>query len=380
MRVAQRLSLLLVALAVLMQLHAATSYLILPLVAGAGLLQSFAQPALLDRRPDRLEWALLLWLLCWLLSAFSALHVQHAFALSVPTLVFALLFALLYRSSDDSLMNTVLATLLLLAVVQAGSILVAAMAPGTPQQWIEGVHSPWLLVPNDLTWMLCLWPLWIQRLSCRPMLWRLGLGLMLALQAAAMLVLQSRLAMLALLILLLAVLARWLSSRLRLTGSWWRWLLAALVLGAVAGVVALAFGKGGASMQARWQLWQAAWALWLQHPWLGIGPHGFGLEYRAAVDTAWVDPRHTPWPHQLPLELLANTGLISLLAFSRVVQQALIGLRSGQADRQALLQASALSFIVFSTVCLLEASTLRLWWWVVLACLLGSLRPDENRQ
>jgi O-antigen ligase len=133
-------------------------------------------------------------------------------------------------------------------------------------------------------------------------------------------------------------------------------------------------------MQARWQLWQAAWALWLQHPWLGIGPHGFGLEYRAAVDTAWVDPRHTPWPHQLPLELLANTGLISLLAFSRVVQQALIGLRSGQADRQALLQASALSFIVFSTVCLLEASTLRLWWWVVLACLLGSLRPDENRQ
>jgi O-antigen ligase len=373
----------LLAMALLVQLHAATSFLILPLLAAAGLLLSWKQPSTLDRRPDALETAVLIWLLCWLLSAVTALHVRHAFALSVPTLVFALMFALLYRGRDPRLMDAGLAALFVLATVQTLGVLFAALTPGTPQQWVERIQSPWLLVPNDVVWMLCLWPLWWARVGMLARRWRLTLGLLLLLQVVAMLLLQSRLAILVLIGLALA----WALDTLRIfepvrkiiaSRPWWSAIGLLLLMAGVAAVL-IAFGKGQASLQARWQLWQAAWALWLAHPWLGVGPHGFGLEYLGVVNARLVDPRHTPWPHQLPLELLANIGLIGFLAFSRVGIQTVRRCLGSAGAREFPLGPLAASLLAFATASLLEASTLRLWWWVLLAYLLGSLWQSNNK-
>jgi O-antigen ligase len=161
-------------------------------------------------------------------------------------------------------------------------------------------------------------------------------------------------------------------------GTWRRpsaWGIAALALAAIA-VLSLAIGKGLASIQARLQLWQAAWTLWRSHPWLGVGPHGFGPAYRGVDVGPWVDPRQTPWPHQLLLELMANTGLLGTAAFLLVAMRAIRGLR-WEAETQARSRAAAL--LSFATISLLEASPLRMWWWVVLAVLLGGTRSDQAR-
>ena len=263
----------------------------------------------------------------------------------------------------------------LLALWQVTVLLLAVRTPGGPQQWLLDVALPWLLVPNDLAWMLCLWPLWWQAWPRRRAATRwLGIGL-LVLQVVAMAVLQSRLAVLCVFGLIIgAVFERTARSRMH---PWSRWMMVGLAGGVLVAAV-FAIGKGVASLQARWQLWQAAFELWWSHPWFGSGPHGFGLAYRDVIATELVDPRHTPWPHQLPLELLANTGLVGFAGLCVVVAIVAIRVHSLRNTGQ-MRPGLAAALLGFAAVSMLEASTLRLWWWVVLAVLLASCKPDPTR-
>jgi hypothetical protein len=359
------------------QLHPATSFLILPGAALLGMIHGTARPECYERRLDRLEGAVAIWLLCWLLSTVLALEPAHAVALSVPVLLFALLFAVLHRADDTRLHDAILLALLGLAGAQSIAILVASTTPGTPQEWIAAAASPWLLVPNDAVWMTCLWPLWWTR--ARGSRRRMLCAAVLLLQLAALVVLQSRLALLVLAALALHAACTWRRESLTTPAAvgrrgWMRLAVVAAVLLVAGGVVAVVwFGKGGGSLQARVQLAQAAWQLWLAHPWFGVGPHGYGFEYRQFVDGVLIDPRHTPWPHSLPLELLACTGMIGFAAFLRVVWAGVT--RMGAVG---LPSAWAASMLAFGIASLLEASTLRLWWWVLLALLLAQRAPSRR--
>lgn len=356
----------LVAVAHLSQAWTATASWILPVLALLGLWLAWTDGLRLGTAPDALELALALWLLLWLMSAATALDRAHALALSVPTLVFVLLFVLCRRGGDD-MRRATLDALAALAGLQALSLL-AMPVDVVPPGRVLAADSPWLLVPNDTVWWLCLWPLWWARVtdasSARRWPWLMSM----VIQIAALGVLQSRLAWL---VLAGGCVVLWAGQRRRLHVGWF----VAMAMSAAA-LSVLWIGKGMSSVQARLQLWQAAWSLWRSHPWLGVGPHGFGLAYRSVDVGTWVDPRQTPWPHQLVLELMANTGLLGSVAF---VTMGVIAFRCVQQDDGAGHRAQVAALITFATISMLEASPLRMWWWVVLAVLLGGVRPVQAR-
>ena len=65
----------------------------------------------------------------------------------------------------------------------------------------------------------------------------------------------------------------------------------------------------------RLQLWQSAWQMFLDHPWLGVGPDNFLYAYRSvyALPAAW-EELHLSHPHNLFLDLLTRVGLLGFLA------------------------------------------------------------------
>ncbi|MCS7038334.1 MAG: O-antigen ligase family protein [Caldilineales bacterium] len=60
----------------------------------------------------------------------------------------------------------------------------------------------------------------------------------------------------------------------------------------------------------RLQLWQSAWRMFLDHPWLGVGPDNFLYAYRSryVLPTAWQE-LNLSHPHNLFLDLLTRVGL-----------------------------------------------------------------------
>jgi O-antigen ligase len=72
--------------------------------------------------------------------------------------------------------------------------------------------------------------------------------------------------------------------------------------------------------------WQAAWRMWLGHPWLGIGPGNFNEAYREFFLGRWsISQGHA---HNYYLHILAEAGPIGLLLYL-----VLIGTMFGQALR-----------------------------------------------
>jgi O-antigen ligase len=94
-------------------------------------------------------------------------------------------------------------------------------------------------------------------------------------------------------------------------------LLALLALPSVREVLARALDFGGYSMTGRRRFWEAALAMWRDHPWTGIGLGNFGSVYPQY--------QHDPWwysvdPHSWPLQLLCEWGIPgALLAVALLV-------------------------------------------------------------
>lgn len=68
----------------------------------------------------------------------------------------------------------------------------------------------------------------------------------------------------------------------------------------------------GNNKEIRFRLWTAAWQMWRQHPWTGVGPDHFDLryrQYREAVNTAQGRPGRV---HNDYLNTLADYGIVGL--------------------------------------------------------------------
>jgi O-antigen ligase len=65
----------------------------------------------------------------------------------------------------------------------------------------------------------------------------------------------------------------------------------------------------------RVRLWQAAWQMGLDHPWLGMGPDNFLYAYRTryVLPSAWQE-LNLSHPHNLLLDLWTRLGVIGVLA------------------------------------------------------------------
>ena len=317
----------------------------------------------LSRTPDALEWALLALLASAVLASLWGLDPRRSFALSVPLLACVPLWFLLVRSdAGAALQRWVAPALAVTALVQMILVLTAAWRDpgGDASSWVRPAGAAWLVVPNDLAWIACLLPL-LGASAGRWLEWA---------AAAA-----------------LAALALWLHSLTLLGASVFAvlvhaglrrgWPLFSLRLLLPAVVVLLAVlllaALAAPSMLARLQLWAAALQVFADHP-LGVGLHNFVLAYREASPLppdALVDPRRTPWPHSLPLEVLAELGvpgLLALVAVAATVCRKATSLCGADRPRAC---ATAAALLVFALLAITESSFLRLWVWTLGTVLLG---------
>ncbi len=87
----------------------------------------------------------------------------------------------------------------------------------------------------------------------------------------------------------------------------------------VAAGAGLVWVSRGGDTALRPEVWRAAWAMWRDHPWLGVGLDGFQWVYpRYMALSAWREPL-LYHPHNLVLELGTWMGVGGLLAMSAVV-------------------------------------------------------------
>jgi len=324
-----------------------------------------------QRRVSPIEKGLGVALAACLLSAAFGLDAQRSLLLSVPVLASLLLWLLIARGSHaQPRFFSVAMGLAFAAGLQSVCVLLAAQRHPEmpPADWVADAGAAWLVVPNDMAWIACVLPLWAVMARGRSLLVMLGLLAGFLVLCAFM---QSRTAAIVTTAVALSFASAYLGARLRM-----------LIWAAAAGVVILVsvVAFNAASMHARLQLWAAAWSMFLDHPWSGVGIHNFVLAYRQYRPAAeLIDSRITPWPHNLPLEIAAECGLIGVFALfflaGSLVRQAAALWRTGigSVHRAALVGLCGLALLA-----LVEASLLRQWFWLLGTALCALL--ENNAQ
>lgn len=329
------------------------------------------------RAPDRLEWSLVAFVAVAVFASACGLDPRRSLSLSQPVLAAAIMWMLITRGrAEPRRAAWIAAGLLSAALTQIVLVLiaVAALPDAASGERIARAGALWLVVPNDLAWIACLVPFALLLPWPRCAVVVAGAGAL----ALACVVPSVTLAGTALVTTLAAL---WFVSGRRLPRGGL----------AVAGYAALAAIIAGAafvrpSMHARLQLWQSALGVLREHP-LGVGLHNYVLAYRGASPAAemLVDPRRTPWPHSLPLEIGAELGWLGLVAFAGVVITLWAVLRSmrgcapdGRLDRVE--SALVASLAGFAALAISETSLLRMWTWLFGAALLGLIASYTREQ
>ncbi len=109
----------------------------------------------------------------------------------------------------------------------------------------------------------------------------------------------------------------------RSRSRWPLWVLVGLALIGLLGFAALSSTPRFADLTNlrsgtgffRVKLWQSAWRMALEHPWLGVGPDNFLYAYRSryVLPSAWQE-LNLSHPHNLVLDLATRLGVLGLLA------------------------------------------------------------------
>ncbi len=144
-----------------------------------------------------------------------------------------------------------------------------------------------------------------------------------------------------------------------------------------------------ASASSRVPLWLAAWRMFLEAPWTGHGVGGFLSLYRYYLHPlpagVVIDPRVTPWAHNIYLEVLAELGLGGLLAFLSLFVFPLKRWKDGrkmQEPEKVLNAAFVAAFAGFCASGVLELSLWRQWVGLTFLLLVGCMgwKNNQNRE
>jgi O-antigen ligase len=301
-----------------------------------------------------------LFLLAAGLSILLSEDVARSLRLSAPLMPAILLFFLICEYFDEAIdLRHLYACLTITALGLAVALLWTALGtPGVhPNSWVRELGSPILIVPNDVTFLAVIAPFALALAYHEP---RRAVGMLallsVALSLCAAAVYVSRTATLALLASTICTAAA-LGSR-RLLGA----LLVGFVLLLTAGYLldfplSSKFAETGleadAGSQGRLRLWTFAWAMFMDAPLLGHGLHTF------------VDDSGIPWAHSLYLQILAEQGIVGLLALLLLLSYATAAAwnaaRSPVRD-QRILAAGALGALAgFCLASVFELALLREW-------------------
>jgi O-antigen ligase len=326
--------------------------------------------------------AVTLFLVATILSSAGAGDVARSFRLSLPLLPALLVFLLgvchVDRNEDVA---AVFAALAVCGLALGARVVLTALLHGSsdPAALVRRVGSPLLLVPNDVVLLAIIAPLslgllgWADRLPVRVIA-----ASSLAITVTAILATQSRLAV------LILVGTSWCFAVLRVRRVAWLSALgmsAAIVVGeAVRGWPLLQ--KHYLVANPRLALWATALAMFRDAPWLGHGPHTFGLLRAGYLSRltfpSWLHPdeRVVPWAHNLYLECLAERGLVGFVTLIAVVVTGFRGTSTsaGTADEgrgRWLRDAASVAFGGFCVAAFLELTFLRQWVVLIFFTLLG---------
>lgn len=137
-----------------------------------------------------------------------------------------------------------------------------------------------------------------------------------------------------------------------LIGGWGKRGAAVVVVGLIAGLIALPFlaqiprfaellNFSSGSSFIRTKLWVAAWRMFLDHPWLGVGPDNYLYFYRGfyILPEAWQEP-NLSHPHNLALDFLTRLGLpgflVGLALFGLLIRNLWWAFKQTTSDARAL--------------------------------------------
>ena len=321
-----------------------------------------------------------------IVSTTGASNVRQSALGSAPMLPATLLFWMVrYRLSASCTRALLLSLVALAALISACIMFVWCIdASHNPHLWIHGI-SRIVTVPNDTLVLAVLSPVSLAVFFCdRNPTWRAGAMLTLLLCTIAIVLAQSRMAILTMVgaqLVTLAVLRRFNV----------RWLLAMAVAAFAADAIcgfSLLHKFADARSESRIALWWAAGAMFLDAPVLGQGPNSFGalrLAFLASYpETKWfgIEQGYVPWPHNLYLELLAERGAFALAGFGGALVVALNAARVlCRDDSRDVRTAAACSFGVLASIAfagMAELSMLHLWVPVITLTFLGLVAMLAN--
>ena len=324
------------------------------------------------------------------LSVVSSVNLSRSLQLSLALLPAAMLFLLIAERLDCRHVVWVFQTLLVIGSVLCWLLLWQAWIDndGNPTLWIKNLGTPLLRVPNDTLFIALIAPLSLILFLRNPKsLCGVLAGLYVFLSLVVVIVYQSRLALMSVII-AFALIARSL-------GITRKWLWAGAVIGlTVVGVDSLMgfalLAKFNTFWLHRMPLWQAAWNLFADSPWLGHGPGSYLLLYQNALTKSELqllqgfDHRTAPWAHNIFLEVLAEQGIIGFCSLSVLLGMGAIGAWRNQISSTGeyrLLNIGVFAaFIAFCTGTFFELSLWRQWVPIFLFILLGiiALKPEAR--
>lgn len=223
--------------------------------------------------------------------------------------------------------------------ISSGIIVVNLLMQGFhPENIISKQLTPIFFVPNDLLLFSISAPLFIVlALHAKSAMPKILAGFAIILCISALVIVESRSAVI--------VLASGIAIVLIILGA--RQLTLAM-MGCLAWLLIVDGARGFPLLDKFFQislcnprlaLWAAAANLWVQKPILGFGANSFGDLYYEQIDKlalpvcTLIDDRHTPWPHNLFLEIFSSQGLLGGLPFFALLFLALS--RSITAARQS---------------------------------------------
>lgn len=317
------------------------------------------------------------------MSILTSVNISQSLKLSIPFLPAVLLFfVIIYQFKEPHFIRMfyIILTFMTLAVSLWLLSTVLKAPASSPAGWIALVNSPILVVPNDLTFFSLLAPLSVALIYSEGRgIIRLLAFFSVIVSACVACIFQSAVALATTAVSLFSM---FIMLRPRSIPAF---SFASLIL--ITTLDALFGSPLAAKFVTNWSqripLWTAALAMFRDAPVNGHGLNSFGSHYisyvRAVNLPEWirVDPRFTPWPHNLYLELLAERGIVGLTALLLVLGsgiKAALGSCKNGTEETAIWAKGALSALLgFSFAAVFELSFLRLWVVVTLFMLLGVL-------